>query len=118
MRAWVVVMILSVWLVSQEGEPQYPEPNAYERHCVACHATLPTTLQGMFKNYLLVYSGEENTKAAMKHFMRFPRRDTSVMSDLFLDTYGIKEPLNISDEDLQEAIDIYWERYRIIGKLK
>ena len=92
--------------------------NAFERNCVHCHETLPMTLQRMFMNYLQVYSGEKNTKAALKHFMQYPRKDTSVMSDLFLQNFEIKEPLKISDEELEKAIDIYWEKYRVIGKLK
>ena len=91
--------------------------NAYERHCVPCHRDLPTNLQGMFKNYLLVYSGEETVKAALRHYMRYPSKHISVMSELFIDTYGIKEKLHISDIELHEAIDIYWDRYKVFGKL-
>lgn len=92
--------------------------NAYEQHCVQCHRELPMTLQGMFMNYLSVYGGEKNTKAALKYFMRHPRRDTSAMSELFLKNFAVKEPLVISDQDLNEAIDIYWETYKVIGKLR
>ena len=92
--------------------------NAYERECVACHRKLPMSLQRMFMNYLLVYSGETNTKVALKYFMRHPRKDTSVMSDLFLKNFAVKEPMAISDKILDEAIDIYWEKYKVIGKLK
>ncbi|MFT7879524.1 MAG: hypothetical protein ABXS91_03930 [Sulfurimonas sp.] len=91
--------------------------NAYERNCIPCHRDLPTSLQGMFKNYLLVYSGEQTVKAALKHYMRYPSRHISVMSDLFIDTYGVKNRLYISDKELQEAIDIYWEKYKVFGKL-
>ena len=91
--------------------------DTYERHCVGCHKNLPTDLQGMFKNYLLVYSGEETVKAALRHYMRYPSKDISVMSDLFIETYGIKQKLWISDEELKEAIDIYWEKYKVFGKL-
>jgi hypothetical protein len=100
--------VLSVGLFAQ---------NAYERHCVPCHRDLPTTLQGMFKNYLLVYSGEQTVKAALRHYMRYPSKHISVMSDLFIDTYGVKGRLYISDKELQEAIDIYWEKYKVFGKL-
>ena len=92
--------------------------DAYERECVPCHRELPMTLQRMFMNYLLVYSGEKNTKVALKHFLRYPRKDTSVMSDLFLKNFAIKEPMMISEEVLDEAINIYWEKYKVIGKLK
>lgn len=92
--------------------------NAYEKNCVKCHEGLPMSLQRMFMNYLLVYSGEENTKAALKHYMKYPMRDTSVMSELFLQNFKVKAPLKISDRELNEAIDIYWDKYKVIGKLK
>lgn len=91
--------------------------NAYERNCIPCHSELPTDLKGMFKNYLLVYSGEETVKAALRHYMRYPSSHISVMPDIFIDTYGIKEKLTISDKELREAIDIYWEKYKVFGKL-
>ena len=92
--------------------------DAYEKNCIKCHEELPMSLQRMFMNYLLVYSGEKNTKAALKHYLRYPMRDTSVMSDLFLKNFKVKKPTHISDEELNEAIDIYWEKYKVIGKLQ
>ena len=92
--------------------------DAYEKNCIQCHSELPMTLQRMFMNYLSVYSGEVNTKAALKYFMHHPRKDTSVMSDLFLQNFALKEPLLIDEKTLDEAIDIYWETYKVIGKLK
>ena len=92
--------------------------DAYERNCVECHSRLPMSLQKMFMEYLSVYSGEKNTKAALKHFMRFPRKDTSLMSTLFLKNFVLKKPLKISEKELNEAIDIYWERYKVIDKLR
>jgi len=31
------------------------------------------------------------------------------MSELFLKNFAVKEPLVISDQELDEAINIYWE---------
>ncbi|MDM5271828.1 hypothetical protein PGH07_06535 [Sulfurovum sp. zt1-1] len=107
-KKMILFILLSVGIFAE---------NAYERNCIPCHTNLSTSLQGMFKNYLLVYSGEETVKAALRHYMRYPSNHISVMSDLFLDTYGIKEKLYISDEELKEAIDIYWETYKVFGKL-
>lgn len=92
--------------------------NAYEKNCVACHAKLPMSLQRMFMNYISVYSGEKNTKVALKYFLKFPRKDTSVMSELFLQNFSIKNPTKMSDSELDKAIDIYWDKYKVIGKLK
>jgi len=107
----VILTIIIITLLSYGQD-------AYEQNCVACHRDLPMSLQRMFMNYLSVYSGEKNTKAALKHFMRYPRMDTSVMSDLFLQNFSIKKPLKISDENLDRAIDIYWNKYKVIGKLR
>jgi hypothetical protein len=107
-KKFVLLLLLSVGIFAD---------NSYERHCVPCHRDLPTSLQGMFKNYLLVYSGEETVKAALRHYMRYPSRHISVMSELFIDTYGIKDKLHISDSELYEAIDIYWDKYKVFGKL-
>jgi hypothetical protein len=92
--------------------------DAYERHCVGCHEELPTSLQRMFMHYLLVYSGEHNVKAGMKHYLKYPLREISVMSDLFLDSYGIKEKSKLSDRDIDEALDIYWHKFKVFNKLK
>ena len=92
--------------------------DAFERNCVTCHSTLPATLQEMFKRYLLVYSGERNVKAAIKHYLLYPNKDISVMSDLFVSTYGIKEPIRIDETELEKAIDIYWDKFKVFDKLK
>lgn len=90
----------------------------YERHCVECHKELPTSLQRMFMHYLLVYGGEENVKAGLKHYLKYPLREISVMSDLFIDNYGIKKKTTLSDEQIDKALNIYWEKFKVIDKLK
>ena len=92
--------------------------NAFEKHCVKCHAKLPASLHRMFFNYLLVYSSEKNTKEAIIYYLKAPDRDISMMSDLFLDTIGVKKPSKLSDEKLKEAVDIYWKKYNVIDKIK
>ena len=76
------------------------------------------TLQRMFMRYLMMYGGEENLKASLKHYLRYPSKDISVMSDLFIDNYGIKKRSELSDKELDEAIDIYWDKFKVFGKLK
>jgi len=92
--------------------------NIYERKCVPCHKDLPTSLGQMFKEYLLIYSSEKFVKAGLKHYLRNPSKSISVMSDLFIDTYGIKDKTTLSPEELDKAIDIYWEKFKVFDKLK
>lgn len=92
--------------------------NIYERNCVSCHKSLPTNLQGMFMNYLLVYGGEKNTKAGLKHYLKHPSKHISVMSVLFINNYGIKEKTKLNDAQLDEVLDIYWDKFKVFDKLK
>ena len=109
----VKVILLSIVLASGV----YAE-DAYERYCVDCHKELPTSLQRMFMHYLLVYGGEKNVKAGLKHYLKYPIREISVMSDLFIDNYGIKKKTTLSDKQIDEALNSYWERFKVIDKLK
>jgi len=90
----------------------------YERKCVPCHQELPTSLQQMYMSYLSLYSGEKNVKAVLKYYLKYPSKGMSVMSDLFIDSYGIKDKSMLSNEELNEAVDIYWEKFKIFDKLK
>ena len=92
--------------------------DTFEKNCVVCHKKLPATLQEMFKHYLLVYSSENNVKAGIKHYLKYPSKDISTMSDLFIDTYDIKEKTTLKDKELDEAINIYWEKFKVFGKLE
>lgn len=92
--------------------------DAYERYCVECHRELPTSLQRMFMRYLLVYGGEKNVKAGLKHYLKYPLKEISVMSDLFIDNYGIKKKTTLSDNQIDKVLDIYWEKFKVIDKLK
>jgi len=92
--------------------------NIFEKNCVVCHEHLPASLQRMFMSYLKVYSGEITTKAAIKGYLQKPTKRLSVMSDLFIDRFGIKEKTDLSEKELEEAIDIYWDLYNVRNKLR
>ena len=92
--------------------------SVYERSCIPCHRDLPTSLEQMFLSYLAAYSGENNVKTILKYYLKHPSDSLSVMSDLFKSTYGIKKATTLSDEELDKAIDIYWEKFKVFDKLK
>ncbi len=105
----IFLILLSSGLFSQ---------NIYERNCVGCHKKLPTSLQRMFMNYLLVYGGEKNMKAGLKHYLAYPSKHISVMSDLFIDNYGVKAKTTLSSKELDEVLNIYWDKFKVFNKLK
>jgi len=90
----------------------------YEKNCVSCHKDLPVSIEKYFYKYLLIYSGERDTKNAMLSYLNYPAKETSVMSDAFISRFGIKKKTILSKEELQQAIDTYWEKYKVFEKLK
>jgi len=97
---------------------QMQRANIYERTCIPCHRYLPSSLERMFMSYLKTYSGELTVKAALKSFLKNPREKKSLMSDLFIDHFSVKDKSTLSDKELEEAINIYWETYDVRNKLK
>ena len=111
----IIIPCLLVWSLNAQD---VDAPNIYEKNCIPCHKNLPTSLQQMFMKYLESYSGEKNVKTILKFYLKSPMSNLSVMSDLFLNSYGIKEPTKLNDEELDKAIEIYWEKFKVFDKLK
>ena len=92
--------------------------NIYEDNCVACHKRIPVSIDKYFYKYLLIYSGETDTKNAIINYLKVPVKETTVMSDSFISRFGVKQRTTLSEKQLQEAVDEYWQRYKVFGKLK
>ena len=113
----LLLVLLSTSLFSKTKiEPK--DENIFIKKCLPCHEYLPSTLERMFMSYLKVYSGEFTFKESLKSFLRDPDEVSSTMSDLFLDRFGVKSKTELSDRELEEAVNIYWEMYNIRNKLK
>ncbi len=110
----MVKKILIIVLLGSSVQAQ----NIYERNCIPCHQNMPTSLQQMFMSYLAAYSGERNVKTILKYYLNNPTKSLSLMSDLFIDTYGIKKATKLNNNELDEAINIYWEKFKVFDKLK
>jgi len=69
-------------------------------------------------SYLKKYSGEITVKETLKEFLRNPTKESSVMSELFISQFGVKEKTISSEKELNKAINIYWNKYNVRKKLK
>ena len=92
--------------------------NVYETNCVKCHKKIPVSIDKYFYRYLLKHSSERQVKAAMFKYLKKPTKEQTVMAEAFIKRFGVKKKTKLSDEKLQEALDIYWEKYKVFGKLK
>lgn len=90
----------------------------YELNCVQCHNQMPVTIDKYFYRYLLKYSSETMVKKSMFEYLKNPTKEKTIMSESFVTRFGIKKKSNLSDKKLHEAIDSYWDEYKIFGKLK
>jgi len=92
--------------------------NIYEKNCVSCHNKIPVSIDKYFYRYLLEYSSEKALKEAMFNFLKNPTRETSLMSEAFIKRFGLKKKTKLSNEELKEALNIYWDEYNLFGKLQ
>lgn len=92
--------------------------DVYENNCVSCHEKQPISIDKYFYRYLLKYSSQRSVKEAMTNFLKNPNKDTTIMPEAFIERFGIKEKTNLTDEQLKKALDIYWEKYKVFGKLQ
>lgn len=111
-RKFLYICLLSIFLFANEDK------DIYESNCVKCHDKLPVSIDKFFYKYLLKYSSEKDVKKAMMDYMKNPIDENSIMGDSFINRFGIKKKSKLNDNDLKEALDTYWEKYKIIGKLK
>lgn len=94
------------------------QKSVYEKNCVACHNKIPVSIDKYFYQYLLEYSSERDVKEAMFQFLKEPTLEKSLMSESLIKRFGLKKKTKLSDKELKEALDSYWNEYNLFGKLK
>lgn len=111
-----VFVLWLIWLLPLAAVENRPK-NIYEQNCLPCHQPLSIGLDKIFFRYLLKYSSEISIKSALIDFLKNPNRQTSAMSVEQIRRLGIKSKTNLTDDELKEAIDIYWDTYKVTDKL-
>lgn len=112
----IATIAVSFMMLSELSAQQ--QIDIYERNCMQCHKQMSLTMQKIFMRYLLKYSSEVSVKSAMFDFLKNPNYFTSALRKDQIARYGLKNPTTLSDDDLQKAIELYWEKYKVFGKLK
>ena len=114
----MVKVFLVLFLIISSLNAARSEDDIYETNCLKCHTKLPVSIDKYFYRYLLKYSSEKDVKKAMFDYMKNPTIEKTIMAESFITRYGIKKKTNLSDDKLMEALDIYWDEYKIFNKLK
>lgn len=90
----------------------------YEYNCVSCHEGMTITLDKFFFRYLLKYSSEERVKKALADYLKEPKAENSILEPSLIARIGVKKRTQLNEKELAEALNEYWERYKVFGKLK
>jgi hypothetical protein len=114
----MVKKIIAFLLLATLLQGQEPKSDIYQTNCLVCHKQLSFDLGTIFFGYLLKYSDEVSVKSALVDFLEHPNSDTSVMTKEYISSFGLKQKSELSKKELQEAIDVYWEKYTVFGKLR
>ncbi len=112
------ILIVLLFTVVVHADDKGQKENIYEQNCMKCHKQMSLTMQKIFMRYLLKYSSEVAVKSALIDFLRQPDYLTSALRKDQIARYGLKNKTTLSDEQLKRAIDIYWDKYKVFGKLK
>lgn len=112
----VKILIVITFLICSLNAKE--KKDIYESNCVKCHNNLPVSIDKYFYRYLLKYSSENAVKKSMFEYLKSPSKDTTIMPEAFINRFGIKKKSKLNDKKLKEALDIYWEKYKVFGKLK
>jgi len=109
------LFLLIIFILSLSAE----QNSIYKKNCIECHQNFPISLEKLFFRYLLKYSSEKSVKQALIDYLKDPNYYTTVISENeLINRYGIKSKTKLNDKELKEAIDTYWEKYKVIGRLK
>ncbi len=110
MKMFLVVILISCAI--------FAKSSIYERNCVKCHSHQAVSLDKLFYRYLLKYSSERAVKKSLYDYLKHPSYFKTIMPSGYINRYGIKLPSKLSDKELKKAIDIYWDKYKVFGKLR
>ncbi|MDD3342062.1 MAG: hypothetical protein PHR87_00630 [Sulfurospirillaceae bacterium] len=90
----------------------------YEKNCLPCHKGMAVKIDKFFYRYLLKYSSEQEVKKAMIAYLQNPNVKDTILVDGLINRFGVKKKTTLTPQELQEAIDSYWQEYNVFDKLK
>lgn len=117
-KTFLVISSMSILITTSYAISNADEGNAYEKACVSCHQYQPAKLENMFMIYLKTYGVEINFKLSLKEFLQKPTEEKSLIGNKFLKNFSVKDPTDLNETELDDAINIYWDMYNPKDNLK
>jgi hypothetical protein len=109
--AKIILLVLLTWGLNAKSD-------VYKDVCVNCHQYQPATLEKMFMLYLKTYSVELSFKVSLKEYLQKPTEKHSLIGSAFITNFSVKDPSDLNETQLDEAISAYWNLYNPKDNLK
>ena len=84
----------------------------FDKACMQCHKKLQIDLKKIYFDYLLEYSSKQATIKAMQNYLLHP----TPTKQIYKKAEPFKHPF--SAQRLKKLLQIYWDRYTVIGKIQ
>lgn len=101
-----IFLIISTLLVGSE----------FEKNCLTCHGD-DFKFNIIMKKYTLKYSSKKRIKRAIFEYLKNPSYEKSILPSDYIKKFGIKEKSPLEDKELNEMIDIYYDKFNLQSKL-
>ncbi len=90
----------------------------FESKCMPCHQKKHLSLKAIYFNYILYHSSKRLTLQAMQEYLIHPDPKKSMLPyNLKKYNKGIYKH-NFDQKTLKKALEEYWTRYTVIGKIR
>ncbi len=78
---------------------------SFEKACLKCHIETNVPNEVIYKRYLLKYSSKAKMREAMVAYLKKPIAEKTIMPSRFIDIFGLKERMKLSDVMLNKYVD-------------
>lgn len=89
----------------------------FEKNCLSCHGD-DFKFNIIMKKYTLKYSSEAKIKKAIFDYLKEPSFENSILPLEYIKKFGIKQKSSLTDDTLEQMVDIYYEKFNLPSKLR
>ena len=88
-----------------------------KKTCLKCHIEANVPNEVVYKRYLLKYSSKGKMRKAMVSYLKNPTKQKTIMPTRFIDIFGLKETMKLSDAELDKYVNELIDMYDVKNKL-
>lgn len=90
---------------------------SFEEACIKCHIEGNIPNEVIYKRYLSKYSSHKKMSEAMVDYLKNPTKQKTIMPPRFIDIFGLKEAMTLSDDELNKHVNELIKTYDIKKRL-